>query len=377
MRRHGSMMPDNPVLLAARRRWRIGLLATAGGSLLGMLTSLYSAEFRQLLEAPLSGLGDYGLPLLATAAVASISTMLIYEGASRRRQPASLDPGKILIGSEVLDRIKGEDALVVGRSLRYLEARRPTERLVVLLPGLGLDASDFRPYLAESSHHCVALTQFGFHTTERAHPHYRPISLDSHAHLLGYALRRIHRAYPRKHLFLVGFSFGADMLTYLAEHHQQVLADLPVRQTVLLDPNVNSTTTTISSRVARVSNDSSQRELISILRTASDAVEFRYLCHYLSKITSKNFAHVRRFAAEMSSRYPDRSLEPFIERLGSLGKVTEQLKVVLSDNHKDTYHRLVPAAAAAGMDVSQLRCTREDHFELITPAFLTRQLDWR
>lgn len=377
MRRHATMMPDDPVLSASRRRRRIRLLASAVGSVLGVLTSLYSAEVRELLEASLRGVSTFAVPFLLTAAVASVSTLLVYEGATRRRQPAAIEPGKIAIGPEVISQIIGEGEQVAGRSLRYLEARRHTDQLVVLLHGLGLDAHDFRPYLVESSQHCVAVTQYGFNTIERAHPHYSPISLESHAHLLCYALQRIHRAYPRKQLCLVGFSFGADMLLYLAEHHPAVLAGLPVRQTILLDPNINNTTTTISARIAGVSSDTSLRELVSILRTAKTSSEFRYLCAYLSKITSKNFAHVRRFAREMSDRYRDSSLEPVIGRLADLLRITDQVEVVLSLNHESVFNRLVPAAAAAGLDVSQLTCSRTDHFELITPAFLTRMLDRR
>jgi pimeloyl-ACP methyl ester carboxylesterase len=377
MRRSAAMTPDDPVLSESRRRWRIGTLSSLVGSLLGVATSLYSAEFRALLETPLRGLSDFAVPFLLTAAVASISTVLVYEAAIRRRQPVSINPGKIVIEPEVVSQLIDRSEPLVGRSLRYLEAKRHTDRLVVLLHGLGLDANDFRPYLVESSLHCVALTQYGFNAIERAHPHYQPISLRSHALLLGYALRRIHRAYPRKQLCLVGFSFGADMLLYLAEHHQSVLAELPVRRTVLLDPNINNTTTVISSRVAGVSSDSSTRELVSILRTAKTPLEFRYLCAYLTKITSKNFAHVRRFAREMSDRYRDPSLAPFIARLAKLHQVTDRFEVVLSLNHENVFNELVPAVNKEGLDVSRLHCSRTDHFELITPAFLTRLLDRR
>ena len=50
--------------------------------------------------------------------------------------------------------------------------------------GLGLDANDFRPYMAESRFHCIALTLYGFNTEEKDDPHYRPISLQSHVQLL-------------------------------------------------------------------------------------------------------------------------------------------------------------------------------------------------
>jgi pimeloyl-ACP methyl ester carboxylesterase len=74
---------------------------------------------------------------------------------------------------------------------------------VVLLHGLGLDANDFRPYLAESVHHCVAVTMYGFNVSDREHPHYQPISLASHARLVGYGLQRLRQAHPRKRITVV------------------------------------------------------------------------------------------------------------------------------------------------------------------------------
>lgn len=375
MPRRASTRPDDTAVAHAGRRWRIGLLASLGGTLLGVVASLYSAEFRELLEASARGFLTAGLPVAVTAAVASVTAVVTYELAFRRRQYGSVTQGEIVIRADALPGMVHEEDAVVGRSLRYLEARRFTEDLVVFLPGLGLDANDFRPYLSESRFHCVALTLYGFNAQERDDPHYRPISLDSHAQLVGYALGRLQRAYPRKRITLVGFSFGADMIVYLHDRAPELFAELRPRRVLLLDPNVNSTTTTVSSKLADIDSDRPLRDLVGILRSAKTGTEFRYLCEYLIKITSKDFGQVRRHAQEMGARYRQRTFGPFLDALGRLVGGTEQLQVVLSHNHEEVFNAVVRAAAARGLDVNTLECARIDHFDLLSPGFLADRLE--
>lgn len=137
----------------------------------------------------------------------------------------------------------------MGRSLHFIEAKRESAELVVFLHGLGLDADDFRPYIAESRFHCIALTLYGFNVAEKDDEHYQPISLQTHTQLLGYALRKIRRWYPAKR---IGFSFGADMLLFLPLFAPEAIRSINASRAVLLDPNVNTTTTTISARIALV-----------------------------------------------------------------------------------------------------------------------------
>jgi pimeloyl-ACP methyl ester carboxylesterase len=375
MRRQMSTQPDEVSSVQGGRKWLLRLLASAGGAALGLLTSLYSAELRQILEASGRGFVNTGLPVAITAAVASVSGVLIYELGFRRRYRGTVTEGEIPIGADALDGIIHDEDAVVGRSLRYLETKRFSEELVVFLHGLGLDADDFRPYMSESRFHCVALTLYGFNEDERDNDHYRPISLESHVQLVGYALRRIQRRYPHKRITLVGFSFGADMILCLREFAPETLPALRLHRVVLLDPNINNATTTISSRVADVDSDRSLRDLVAILRSAKTSLEFRYLCEYLSKITSKNFAHVRRHAREMSDRYRQRSFGPFLRAVGALAGVTGRIDVVLSLNHEEVFNAVARAAAARGLDMNRLECSRTDHFDLMGPAFLKQELE--
>jgi pimeloyl-ACP methyl ester carboxylesterase len=222
--------------------------------------------------------------------------------ARRRRRPNVVE-GWLEIGVDAIEVVESSQDVVAGRSLQYLEAKRGSDDLFVFLHGLGLDASDFRPYMAESGFHCVALTLYGFNAHERGDERYQPISLKSHVQLLAYALRELRSRYPGKKISLVGFSFGADVIFFLSEYAPGILRDLDVRGVLLLDPNVDRSTTTISSKVAVMDGEQPLTQLLRILESADNIAEFRYLCLYLSKILAKNFAQIQRHAREVVAKW--------------------------------------------------------------------------
>lgn len=374
MPRQPRMRPDDASTRATRRRWWLRAAAAAGGSLLGLVTSLYPDELRELLEASVGGLGGHALPIALTAVVASVSSVLCYEFLFRRQRPNRVVAGRIRIDRDELDPRFHSDSPVAGRRLHYLEARRTTADLVVLLHGLGLDAADFRPVMAECQLHSIALTQYGFNRSERDHPDYRPVSLESHVHLLGYALRVLHRRYPRKRMSLVGFSTGADLLLMLAEREPATLRQLRPRRILLLDPNVNRTTTTFSAAIAGTSGDREVRELVSILRAARSQSEFVYLAEYVSKIAAKDFAHVRGFAKEVVRRYQGEGYGPFLDALERLTGQVPGPRLVLSRDHEKVFTDLHTETTRRGLDV-RLECSLTSHFDLIRPTFLTWRLE--
>lgn len=373
MARRRRMRPDDATTRDTRSRWRLRVAATLGGSVLGLVTSLYPEELRQLLETSVGGLAGPVLPIALTALVASGCSVLTYELVFRRQRPGRVTAGQIQIEVDALPHQFQDRQAVANRKLHFLQARRRGNDLVVLLHGLGLDATDFRPVMAESDLHSIALTQYGFNRIERDDPDYRPISLLSHIQLLGYALRTVRRAYPRKRISLVGFSVGADLLLMLAEQEPHTLQQIQPRRVLLLDPNVNQSTTTFSSAIAGTSGDREVRELVSILRSARTQSEVGYLSEYVSKIASKNFAHVRSFAKEIAARYRGEAKDPFLTSLEKLTQLVNAPRVVLSRDHEKVFNDVHAEAAARGLDV-RLECSLTSHFDLLRPNFLTWQL---
>jgi hypothetical protein len=215
--RGGIPAEGNFSLPFAVPQW-LTVLAGIAGSILGLATNLYSSTFRSAIAFSGEHVISVLLPSVLAAIVASGSTLLIYRWLIRRREDRShIVTGEIPIGSDALDSVNDERDLVVGRKLRYIEAERQSDDLLIFLHGLGLDANDFRPYMAESRFHCIALTLDGFNTDEKSDDHYRPISLQSHVQLLIYALNKMSEAHRTKRITLVGFSFGADMIFFLMQ----------------------------------------------------------------------------------------------------------------------------------------------------------------
>ncbi|GGN85225.1 hypothetical protein GCM10010112_65440 [Actinoplanes lobatus] len=347
------------------------------GSVIGIATNLYSAEFRAALEGS-GALSPTVISVLITAVVAGATTAGVYRLSLQRRQQPGITPGVITIqpaAREFAD--AGLDEKVVSRSLHYLEAKRDSQDLVVFLHGLGLDANDFRAYMAESRYHCIALTFYGFNDFEKDDDHYAPISLSSHIALLGYALDKLHRKYPKKRMTLVGFSFGADMILLLDEFTRKttkVFKTIPIHKTVLLDPNITTRTTTISSRIAKV-DQAEPNKLLELLSSASRLDEFRYLCEYLYKILDKDFAQVQRHARDVVEKWDVDTPTLFLDRLGRLIRQTRGVHVILSYTFEDLFSAVNEGADARGLDASSLDCSQVDHFELIGAAFLKERLE--
>lgn len=354
----------------------LGFAAGLVGTLLGIAASLYSSAFRNAIASSGKAVGPTAFSILVATIVSSTVTAIVYRWLVHRRQVLSqILSNEIDIESDVLDVVLDEQDLVVGRVLRYLEARRDSEELVIFLHGLGLDADDFRPYMAESRFHCIAITLYGFNAEERADDHYKPISMETHVQLLAYAIAKLSRMYPRKRISLTGFSFGADVLLFLPQFAETYIRELPITGTLLLDPNVNQTTTTISSRIAVIDKERPLAELVRLLESTNELAEFRNLCEYVYKITAKNFGQIQRHANEMIAMWNTTNYECFLERLGQLRSSVDRVHLVLSFDYDKHFNAIARRAVTHGLTPADLECSRVGHFDLIGPRFLKERLE--
>lgn len=170
-------------------------------------------------------------------------------------------------------------------------------------------------------------------------------------------------------------SLSAQTLSsFLRQFAAKAARDLNIRKAILLDPNVNESTTTISSRVAVVDKDQ-PTELVKILDSAGNVTEFRNLCEYLYKITSKDFAQIQRHAKEVITLCEGTSYDRFLDRMGQLSSITEGIHVVLSFDYEQHFNAIARGAVARGMDARSLECSRCGHFELIGTSFLKETLE--
>lgn len=343
--------------------------------IIGIFASLYALEMRHALESTLSSViaqaSTVGIAVFVSCTLTVLICSRLFNEERYTVVRRSIEIRSNALGSDV-----PEDDVVDGRTLKYIERYRPSEELVVCIHGLGLDAEDFRPFLNEGRYHAVALTLFGFNVEERDDERYRPISLATHAELASYAIKNIWSEYPGKRLVLVGFSLGADLLMLLSE--KWVLRPeeaLEAHAALLLDPNVNRSSTNISSAIAQLKPEHPLNELRRVMEEANNLIEFRNMSSYLYKITAKNLHQIRRYAEEIVEYWrDDASYDQFLNGIGAVTRFATRVAAVFSFHYEGHFNSALRVARVRGMDTDVLECAQCDHFELMTPEFLNDKL---
>jgi pimeloyl-ACP methyl ester carboxylesterase len=175
----------------------------------------------------------------------------------------------------------------------YLERVADSPTLTIFLHGLGLDADDYRDFLVNHNRHAIALTMLGFDPDSSHSGRLQPIEQTTHIQVIAEFIDRIAKRYPQKRLILVGFSLGADMVLQLAERWQERLEGPPnLSAALLLDPNVNRSTMTISSLFADADPKNPAPAFKQLFDLASDLEAVRIFATYISKVADKDFAQV-------------------------------------------------------------------------------------
>jgi len=258
--------------------------------------------------------------------------------------------------------------------LAYLERRAESPTVTVFLHGLGLDAGDYRGYLEwDTEHHQIALTLKGFDPAE-PRPR-RPVTLAEHVELVSGALAEVAAENPGKRLVLAGFSLGADLVLRLAEHwaaNGPVVARL--EGALLLDPNVNQSTMTISRLIAAADPDDPLPALKQLVSGAQATEELAAVCAYVSKIAEKDFAQLRRLARDMLGYWRPDGYDQFGERLAAVARVARTVRVVVSASYEGHVPAMREAArrhGAGGVAFAALGC---GHFDLTREDVLAREL---
>ena len=189
-----------------------------------------------------------------------------------------------------LDR-KTLDPKVIGDKLSYLDNERQSDVLMVCVPGLGFDQSEFGEILRRSPYRAIAVTLVGFEK-ERARRVSLPIA--DHLTILRLFLESVVRDVAPKSTLLVGMSSGADMvLRMIAEggvgksHIDGVLA---------LSPNLSLETCFFTRRVTEI-GENSDETILDLAREVAGGLnspqEWLEVTPYLVEL-------VRKFHADIS-----------------------------------------------------------------------------
>jgi len=123
---------------------------------------------------------------------------------------------------------------LVGYPRAYMDNQVASDRLVVLLHGVGADDGRFETVVRTSRYRVVGVTLVGFGRAEA----YRPIlSIDDHSRVLRMLLRELAAECRPRQVVLVGHSAGSDQ--FLRMLHDEAGAGIDVAGLVALAPNVS------------------------------------------------------------------------------------------------------------------------------------------
>lgn len=257
--------------------------------------------------------------------------------------------------------------------LTYLErAGEGSETLTIFLHGLGLDAFDYLPYLKRHNGLAVAVTLHGFEQDHKQDV--EPVALERHAQLVSGLIDELKRKHSDKRMILVGFSLGADLILRLGEYWRDENAQTELAAAILLDPNVNHTTMTISSVFAQahLGLGVAAKRLISDLPDTDDAL-IATICEYIGRIGVKDFRHIRRLSQDAVNYWDPAGYSQIKNRLATVAKFAQQVRVVLSGPYGCHLPHLT-AEPGLGGQIKFQHHSEKDHFALIGSDFLAHQL---
>ncbi|MER6630238.1 alpha/beta fold hydrolase [Streptomyces sp. NPDC000987] len=261
------------------------------------------------------------------------------------------------------------------KQLTYLERLADTRTVVVFFHGLGLDATDYQGYLQSRDIHGVAVNLAGYAPGGR--DHLPPVPVQRHVEMVAALVERIGDEYPDKRIVLVGFSLGADLVLQLAEHWTAGPRRRPrVSGALLLDPNVNRSTMTISRLFAAADRSDPLPALKKLIGLAPDLDGFRALCAYANRIAAKDFGQVHQLADDMIHYWDAAGYDQFGMRVSRVAEIADTVNIVLSADYEEHLAEMKAAvrrrtSAAAGVSFS---ITEMDHFDLIEQGVLSREL---
>lgn len=258
--------------------------------------------------------------------------------------------------------------------LTYLERVADSSVINVFFHGLGLDATDYQEYLETHETHGIAVSLAGYAPGNPL----PPVPVNEHVEMVAGLVEQVSRKHPLKRIILIGFSLGADLVLQLAERWTADSGSRrpPVAGVLLLDPNVNQSTMTISRLFAEADHGDPTDALKELVSLARDQDVFRSLCNYALKVTSKDFGQVHQMATDMIHYWDPTGYDQFGARVTQVAEVADVVNIVFSADYEEHLAGMRNALRRHGPHVTNvsLSLTGMDHFDLIENDSLSREL---
>ena len=219
--------------------------------------------------------------------------------------------------------------------LTCYEQKADSKSLAIFLHGLGLDAGDYLGFMSScrtntpSPSRCLASTSTRCRSRSRCRWPGTPPRCSAF-------LAQTRRRFPDKDLILVGFSLGADMVMRLAEHWKENPSEAPkLRSVLLLDPNVNHSTMTISRVFAAADPDRPLEAFKNLVSLVPDLLVLEAICAYVLRVARKDFRPIWRLAKDMVDYWESTGYKQIGQRLAGVAQYAEQVRVAFSAPYRE------------------------------------------
>jgi pimeloyl-ACP methyl ester carboxylesterase len=269
---------------------------------------------------------------------------------------------------------------LVGYPMTYLDNRVESDRLVVMLHGVGADDGRFEPIVRLSSFRTMAPTLVGFGRRESNRP---SLGMDDHSRLLRLLLREMVREAQPKHVILVGHSAGADQLLRMI--HDPQGPGVEVAGLVALGANVSRDTCFASTLYAGIDigNPGGTLEILKTLgRDIHSLSTWLVIQSYLSQTFIKfgsDLEPLKRYAADLVAPFQGDG-DPLADWYRSARQHIPRVRLVFSNEEATAAEALL--ARHLEHNVLGDQFTEDsfviepvDHMALLDPALITRHLE--
>ena len=177
--------------------------------------------------------------------------------------------GAWVLTTDVCRRLDREtlDPSVIGDTLSYLDNQRQSDVLLVCVPGLGFDHSEFEEIVRRSPYRVIAATLYGF---EQERARRTPLPIADHLTILRLFLQSVVSEIKPKTTILIGMSSGADVVLRMISEGE--VGKSHIDSVLALSPNAGLETCFFTRRVTSI-DDNGDETILNLAREVAGSLE--------------------------------------------------------------------------------------------------------
>jgi pimeloyl-ACP methyl ester carboxylesterase len=295
-------------------------------------------------------------------------------------RPGMLAERQFVLTASHVRQLAARNPRLVGYPVTYVDNHVRSDRLVVLLHGVGADNGRFESVVSMSKHRCVAVTLVGF---GRREPNRPVLGIDDHSRVLRLLVRELVDQIRPKQTLLVGHSAGADQLLRMV--HGEGGAGVDVAGLIAMGPNVSLETCFATRLYSRI-DASDPAGTLAVLKTLAKDVQsletWLVVQNYLSQTFMKlgsDLEPLRRYSADLVAPF-EQPGDPLADWYRSAQQRVGRVRLVFSHEEAAEAEALLARhleSNVLGDDFSEDSFVIEPvhHIALLDPDLVMRHID--